>query len=166
MGMSNRGQRSEAAEPANATRIGGPVLAASATLRVFGDTLDPDVVTGLLKHSPSFSYRVGDQVSPRVAAHRRQGMWGLESALPRTAALSAQVLTLLSQVSDDLSVWEEITGRHTADVYCGLDIRLPNCGEELTAVALAALAARKLSLQFDFYGLSDEEDSQARSSGQ
>lgn len=149
---------SKGTEPAKATRVGGAILGSSATLRIFGETLDPDALTELLKRPPTSSYKVGDRISPRVAALRKQGMWRLESPLSRTATLSDQILELLSQLSSEASVWEEITRKHKADIYCGIDIRLPNSGTELTAATVAALAVRKLSVQFDFYALPEEDE--------
>jgi len=141
---------SEMSQP---TRVGGPILAASATLRIFGKALDPNEITGLLGLPPTASYRAGDPVSVRVVAHRKIGMWQLESSLSPTEELSLHVLGLLTQLPMDTGIWEAIVGRFSADVYCGVDVRLPNSGIELTSAAIAALAARKLSIQLDLYAL-------------
>jgi hypothetical protein len=45
-----------------------------------------------------------------------------------------------------------------ADVYCVIDVRLPNSGFEISLEAATALVARRLSLQFDLYALPDSED--------
>jgi hypothetical protein len=137
--------------------VGGPVLAASATLRVFGPTLDPDEITRMLQQAPTSFYRAGDQVSPRIIAKRKTGMWRLDSSLPRTDELSAHVTLLLARLPDDRTIWEELNRTYTADVYCAVDIRVPNSGTELTKSAISALAMRGLTVQFDFYAFVDEE---------
>ena len=141
-----------------AVTVGGPVLGAFATLRVFSASLDPDEVTTLFKIAPTSSHRTGDRVSPRVAAQRKQGMWLLESVLPRTETLSEHIIHLVALLPNDRSIWDDLHRRHTVDVYCSVDVRVPNSGTELTATAIEALAARGLTIQFDFYALLPEED--------
>jgi hypothetical protein len=63
------------------------------------------------------------------------------------------VIELLAPLHADAAIWDDLAARFSLDVYCGVDVRLPNSGTELTAVAVAALAARRLTVQFDFYAL-------------
>ena len=148
---------SKVTEPTEAIRVGGPVLGASATLRVFGDALEPYEVTRLLGPAPTTSYRTGDPVSPRLTARRKMGMWCLESSLARTEPLSRHVIELLARVPSDPTIWSEIQRRFFADVYCGVDVRVPNSGMGLTSETIEALAARGLSVEFDLYALLPED---------
>jgi Domain of unknown function (DUF4279) len=79
--------------------VGGPVDSASATLRIFGETLDPEYISGLLGCSPTRSHKKGDIVGTRSRATRREGAWLLESRLPETAPLDEQILDVLERVS-------------------------------------------------------------------
>ena len=137
--------------------MGGPVLGASATLRVFGDALEPNEVTRLLGPAPTASYRAGDAVSPRLTARRKMGMWCLDSSLSRTAPLSSHVIELLARLPSDPTIWSEIQRRFSADVYCGVDVKVPNSGMGLTSEAIEALAVRRLSIEFDLYAFLPEE---------
>jgi len=148
---------SKGTEPSEPIRIGGCVLGASATLRVFGNALDPGEITRLLGQVPTSSYRTGDPVSPRVTSRRKMGMWRLESSLSRTEPLSHHVTELLVGLPSDSTIWSEIHKRFSADVYCAVNVSVPNSGMGLTSEALEALAMRKLSVEFDFYALLEEE---------
>lgn len=88
-------------------------------------------------------------------------MWLLDSALPRTEPLSSHVTHLLAQLPDDRVLWAGLKQKYTTDIYCSLDVRVPNSGTELTATAIEALAALGLSVQFDFYALLAEEEDDA-----
>ena len=88
-------------------------------------------------------------------------MWLLESVLPRTATLSEHVIRLIALLPNDRALWADLHQRYIVDVYCSVDVRVPNSGTELTASAIEALAARGLSIQFDFYALLAEEDGEA-----
>jgi hypothetical protein len=154
---------SKATESSKSTRVGGAVLGASATLRVFGNTLDPSEITQLLGQVPTSSYLAGDPVSQRVTAKRKMGMWRLESSLSRTEPLSRHVTALLARLPSDSTIWSKIHGRFSADIYCGVDVNVPNSGMSLTSEAIEALAVRKLSVEFDFYALPKED---AKSQGE
>jgi hypothetical protein len=83
-------------------------------------------------------------------------MWQLESSIPNSEPLSRHILELLSRVAGESAVWDEVSRRFSADIYCSLDVRLPNSGTELSREAIDALAARKLGVQFDLYAMADD----------
>ena len=55
--------------------MGGLVDRCSVTLGIYGQDVDPDSITEILKCQPTTSHRKGDRTSPRVPSPRRQGAW-------------------------------------------------------------------------------------------
>ena len=125
-----------------------------ATLRFFGDDLDPDEISRLLGVLPTKSVRKGEvQRFPngREVVPRR-GSWRLEVADRSPGDLSSQIVELLSAVTEDLSVWSDLSLRYRGDVFCGLFMEEGNEGEELSPEAMFLMGARKLRLDLDIYG--------------
>ncbi len=133
------------------TTVGGNVKAAHASLRIYHPDLDPDSITTHLKCAPSLSYRAGDRISPRVAASRKNGMWSIASDLSRDRPLAEHIRRVLSQVSSDLSKWAEVTRQYSADIYCAIDIVKDNSVASIPAEVVAAVGARGLAIELDFY---------------
>ena len=131
--------------------VGGDVKAAHASLRFYHPDLDPDSITAYLGCTPSLCYRAGDQISPRVAATRKNGMWSVASDLTRDRPLSEHLRRVLSLVSSDLTKWAELTRRYSADIYCAIDISRDNSGASIPADVIEEVGARGLSIELDFY---------------
>jgi Domain of unknown function (DUF4279) len=154
--MSGMNKASSAPE-GDRVSIGGAVIGSSASLRIFGSTLDPREITRLLGCSPSLGYRAGDPISPAVSAVRKQGMWLLESPLGREQSLSAHVSWIMTELTADPAVWKQIATQFTADLYCAIEVRSPNSGTELTHEVIEQVNRRNLSIQLDLYVDDDEE---------
>jgi hypothetical protein len=124
------------------------------TLRIFGDDLDPDEVSQILGAEPTARARKGDvrQAASGSAAVARSGSWRLEAAASCPGDLNTQISALLTKVTDDLSVWRELSTRYTCDVFCGLFMGGLNEGDVLDPRTLAALGSRGLTLGLDIYG--------------
>ena len=120
-----------------------------ATLRIFGDDLNPEEVTALLGAEPTSSREKGP---PRG----RRGSWHLRAEPCSPGDLNSQVKTLLSGLTDDLSVWRDLGARFRCDLFCGLFMEVGNEGEEFTPDVLAMIGARGLSLGLDIYGPDEE----------
>lgn len=125
-----------------------------ATLRFFGDDLDPDEISRLLGVLPTKSARKGAirrfpngrEVVPR------RGSWRLEVPDRSPGDLSSQIVELLSTATGDLSVWSDLSLRYAGNVFCGLFMEEGNEGEELSPEAMFLMGARKLRLDLDIYG--------------
>jgi hypothetical protein len=65
--------------------------------------------------------------------------------------LDVQIAELLDSLTDDVSVWHQLTDCYEVDVFCGLFIIGGNQGLTLQPSTLAALALRRVKLDLDLY---------------
>lgn len=125
---------------------------ATTSLSVTARDLDPADVTTLLGCMPTRSFRAGDVRSTRSPDQRwKHGGWILKTTLDRQADLGAQIEDLLDQVTQDVAVWQQITERFSARIFCGIFMERENEGFGLDPDVLARLAVRKLPVDFDLY---------------
>ena len=130
-----------------------------ATLRFFGDDLDPDEVTKVLGCEPTDAQRKGQDVSrPNAVGTRiaKTGMWRLDTETRRPEALEAQVTELLDQLSDDLRAWTDLSCRFDVNLFVGLFMSETNEGCEISPGILRALGDRGIELWLDIY--SDDQE--------
>ncbi len=143
-------------------RVGGPIDSCSACLRLFGDDLDPDVVTALLGAAPTTACRKGDVTRLKVTIRtERQGKWLLSIDHQAGVTLEAVINELLDRLSGDLAVWADLTGRFKVDLFCGLQMEEWNRGLSFSPETLRRVAERGLELGLDIYYVEDNpsEDS-------
>jgi Domain of unknown function (DUF4279) len=97
--------------------IGGHIDEVKVHLRIFGERLDPDEITGLLGCQPTSSLRKGD-VIPDKRYHRiaSRGSWLLDGQLDRSVELEQQVKSLLEMVTDDIRIWRDLASRFQLDI--------------------------------------------------
>jgi hypothetical protein len=69
-----------------------------------------------------------------------------------------QVEDLLGRLTQDLTVWRELTQRYKADIFCGVWLRNWNRGMGLSPALMQRLAERGLELGLDIYADSDRDD--------
>ena len=146
-------------EGAQSVTIGGFIDRVTVSLRVFGDDLDPNEVTRLLNCQPTKCYVKGEEVVGRTTGLRRvthTGGWLLNSDDERSVRLDEQIANLLARVTDDLTVWGELTNRYKVDLFCGLFLDAENRECWLSAETLRWLAERTLSIGFDIYAVFDD----------
>ena len=67
-----------------------------------------------------------------------------------------QISEILGRLTHDLSIWQDLTTRFRADVFCGLFMEESNEGISLSNETLQRLAERGLTIDFDIYESSDE----------
>ena len=129
-----------------------------ATLRFFGDDLVPDEITALLGASPTVSYHKDQElVGSKTGTVRiaKTGSWRLSAARREPEDLEAQILEILGQLTQDLSVWESLS-RYQPDLFCGLFMGSSNDGLPLSAKALLSLGQRGIALGLDIYDVGDQ----------
>jgi hypothetical protein len=86
----------------------------AASLRIFGDDLDPEELTRLLGHEPSVSELKGQEIVGKTTGNirvARTGSWRLHASRQAPGDLDAQIEELLSKLSSDLSVWRGVSER-------------------------------------------------------
>ncbi|MGI2031758.1 DUF4279 domain-containing protein [Rhizobium panacihumi] len=130
-----------------------------ACLRFFGDDLDPDHVSKLLGAIPTTAYRKGAAMpsSDGKKAVAETGSWQLEADEELSGELGEQISALLSGLSDDLSVWRDLSSQYDGDIFLGLFLGEANEGFTLDPTLLSAIGDRGLVLDFDIYA-SEEDD--------
>jgi hypothetical protein len=131
------------------------------TLRIMGDDLIPDEITKLLGVSPTHAQTKGDKIVGKTTGHVRiakSGMWQLCSPDREPEDMDAQIEEVLSQMTENLTIWQGITKKYRADLFCGLFMRASNEGLTISARSLAALGARGIEMGLDIYGRDDDEN--------
>lgn len=126
-----------------------------ASLRIFGDDLDPDEISALLGASPTSCAIKGQDRVGRDGIKRgvvRTGRWLLEAIPRQPEDLDSQIVELLSALTSDAAVWRRLAARFKADIFCGLFMKESNEGLGLRPETLEMVGSRGLSLGFDIYG--------------
>ena len=132
----------------------------AATLRFWGDELDPHEVTRLLGAAPTRGEFKGQLLvghRPRVA---RSGKWHLSVKYRQPGDLSGQIEEILSGLTQDLSVWRDLSNRFDGNVFVGFFMAEGNEGYDLSSKTMKLLTDRGLSLLLDIYSGGDEDDRQ------
>ena len=125
----------------------------TASLRFFGDDLDPDDLTERLAAPPTKSARKGDV---RIGKSGRQyvektGSWRLKASDAKPGDLDIQIQGIFASLTSDLSVWADLSARFRVDIFCGLFMDKGNEGLEIAPETLGAMGARGVTLSLDIY---------------
>ncbi len=122
------------------------------SLRVFGDSLEPEEVSALLGRDPTRCHRKGDPMGGKgVNAVEPTGAWILDSVLSEKAEIEEHVETLLSSVSNDSDEWDQLTSRFSASILCSAFLDQYNEGFEISPRLARSLSDRGLVIAFDIY---------------
>jgi hypothetical protein len=132
------------------------------SLRIRGDSLDPDFLTQQLGVAPTFSARKGDEVMrrDRVVA-QRTGVWTYRLAEQPGSDMGEVVGLLLAAFPEDSTLWADITDSYAADVHCAASLDDEHRRTTIEPDVLAALGRRGLSLKLDIHaplGATHEDD--------
>ncbi len=122
-------------------------------LRFFGEDLDPDSLTASLGRAPTVGAKTGQSWTTSLGATKiaRRGTWRLKAPDRAPADLDGQIMDLLSTLTTDLGVWQNLTAKYDADLFCGLFLAVENEGIGLAAKTLQEIANRNLKIDFDIY---------------
>ena len=100
-----------------------------ASLRISGETLQPDEITRVLGAPPTLSRLKGD-VQYRSKAGRetiaKGGLWLLEATDREPEDVNGQAIEIIGKLTDDLGVWNSLSQRLDVDLYCGWFMRESN----------------------------------------
>lgn len=132
----------------------GKLHKTAASLRFFGDDLDPEEITRRLGGAPTVGVSKGSIWLTSSGAEKtaRRGQWRVSVERLSPGDLDGQVAELLTPLTTDLAVWNDLTRRYEANVFCGLFLNEFNEGLSLSPETLEALGLRGLSLDLDIYG--------------
>ncbi|MGB3502934.1 MAG: DUF4279 domain-containing protein [Mesorhizobium sp.] len=127
------------------------VIATCATLRLFGDDLEPGEITRLLGCQPSAGERRGEAKGPRRDNMARTGGWRLSSEREDGDQLSRQIRDILSRTSGDAALWDSLRGRYRIDMFCGVWLDEAGQGLAINPMVLSELGMRGIPLELDIY---------------
>jgi hypothetical protein len=129
-----------------------------ATLRIFGDDLQPADISRLLNCEPTSAEVKGDVIRYASGRERtvRCGRWSLSARRAEPADLDGQIKWLMSRVTSDLDRWQDLTSRYDVDVFCGLFMQTGNDGLGISPQAMLSLGARGIELVLDIYSPVEE----------
>jgi hypothetical protein len=131
---------------------------ARVSLGFCGEDLEPEELTDILGAPPSIARRKADRRTLRSGETHaaRQGSWIIEySQEPSPIEIDEQINALLDKLTNETSVWLDLTNRYRARVFCGLFLDNWNEGFSLTESTLKRLSARNLPADFDIYAPTD-----------
>lgn len=136
--------------------IGGPIDSSRVSLRVMGDKVLPHAISEMLAAMPDLACEKGDHRITRQTGMQKErtGKWILHGQEPEFIHLEKQIISLLDKVTDDLSVWQELTANFEVDIHCGVFLEAFNRGLIFSNYLLSELSKRNLKLNFDFYSCS------------
>lgn len=128
---------------------------ARVSLRVLGDSLEPEEVSALLGRPPTRERRKGEKVLSKTGeatdAVEPTGAWILETGLSERAEVEEHIEALLGSLTNDMDEWSSLQDRFSATVFCGLFLNQYNEGFELSPRIAQALSERGLVIAFDIY---------------
>jgi hypothetical protein len=129
----------------------------AASLRIFGDSLDPKEVSRILGCAPTASYLKGDEktwkdnksVAKKLV--RKTGMWSLDATDQEPGNLNTQVAEIFGKLNSDLSVWASLTNNYKIDLFCGFTMEQSDEGIEISAKTLQTLGERNVPVGICLY---------------
>ncbi|MFP5238740.1 MAG: DUF4279 domain-containing protein [Acidobacteriota bacterium] len=127
-----------------------PLHRSVATLRFWGDDLDPDWLSQVLGCKPTSS-RTRTSTTVSTGITRTYKNWHLKAPDCEPEDLDYQVSELLGKLTQDLSVWAMLTERYHVDLFCGLFMEDSSEGVSISVDTLLALGKRGIKLGLDIY---------------
>ena len=125
----------------------------SATLRIFGDDLNPEEITKLLSCEPSQSQTKGQTFTSKSGRTRtaKTGLWRLSAGDREPENLDAQVIEIFQQLPDDLNIWEQLATNYDLDISCGLFLGKSNSVVLLAPETMQIFSSKAVRLTLDIY---------------
>lgn len=129
-----------------------------ASIRVFAEDLDPELVTRALGAEPSMSWRRGDPRPANKGHVARTGMWLLESTAAPSSDPDIHLRTLLQQLRVDQPAWDALRRTVSCDVYFGLFQDQPNSFFSIGPDLFQSLGALGFIVCFSLYAPPPDSD--------
>jgi hypothetical protein len=137
--------------------VGGVVDESSATLCIYGETLEPDELSRLLGTQPTEAFRRGSRQGPRSPV-RRHGAWLLcvEGRAPRGP--EDHIRELLMRPPAAPEVWNRIQEQYRTRIFVGICLSAWNRRFSPSPALLARIAAMGLEIDFDIIDNGEDDD--------
>ena len=133
-----------------------------ASLRIFGDDLQPEEVSRILGCAPTKAWPKG-RVQVSKSGHemiKKTGAWLLHASDAEPENLDGQVVELLAKLTSDTATWAELGRRFEVDLFCGWFMESSNEGVSVSPKTMFALAERGSGLSLDIYGPDNARESE------
>jgi hypothetical protein len=138
------------------TDVGGPIDESTATLAVYGKTLDPVKVTKLLGVEPTASFKHGYRRGPN-SKPMRHGAWFLQVRGEAPDDPEVQLAKLLKKLPDSTELWKDLNSKYTVQIRFGLHMTEWNKGFGFTPDLLKRISRMGVCVQFDIYAYGEED---------
>lgn len=136
---------------------GGLVDESRATLAIYGDDLDPDIVSDLLGCSPSRAHRKGDRKTV-TSVPFRSGAWLLTVEARSPEGPAEAIADLLGRFPAEPGFWQRIIGVYDVSIRVAIHTSGWNRGFCLPAGLLSRVGQIGLPIDVDLYCYGDESE--------
>lgn len=137
----------------------GKIRQSAASLRIFGDELQPTEISRMLKCEPTQARVKGEVIKYRSGRERTItcGSWLLSAERAEPEDLDGQIKWSMAKMTNDLGVWQTLTSSYDVDMFCGAFMQSGNDGLSISAESMLALGARRVELELDIYSPVDDD---------
>ena len=140
--------------------FGGPPPAPEISLRFFSKTEHPTDLTELLGVKPTSSHAPNStQIQPdgtKITCQQGSWLWTIRGA-PR-AMLHEGIEYMLSRLPDDSALWQRLTTKYQAGIFCEFEVSPQSCSFELPVSVMRGLIRRNLPLNLDMAPASPDDE--------
>lgn len=150
-------ERLDMTSPRVLAEVGGLVDEAGITLAIYGEALDPDDITEILKVAPTASHRRGDRRGKRSPS-AAQGAWLLSVRCEAPVEPDAALTKLLAQVPEDEGLWLRLAESYDLQLRIGVHFAGWNKGFDISPANLRRLAGMHVKVGLDLYEYGEDEE--------
>ena len=122
-----------------------------ASLRIFGDTLQPEEIGSALGLQATHTHLKGELLSPKHTTVRRESGWLIQSPLSERSDMVDHLKWLLDSLEPKRDVVRELSRRYRIDLFCGFSSGSGQGGFTLDSATLARIAELGVPLALDLY---------------
>lgn len=121
-----------------------------ASLRIGGDSLDPDEVTEVLGCVSTREARKGHPFN-EGGALSKTGTWQLDAEDSAPGDIESQIAELLGKLTQNLDDWAGLGAKYDIDIFCGLFMRESTEGFGVSSKIAKQLSDRDIRLEICLY---------------
>ena len=81
----------------------------------------------------------------------RTGLWRLSATKQSPENLDSQIREILGQLTNDVSIWQDLRKKFKIDLFCGFFMEETNEGLTVSCNSLKMLGERGIELAIDIY---------------
>jgi hypothetical protein len=135
------------------------------SLRIIGDSLDPEEITAALQIQPSNATRKGQTVVHEgISGKAPTGVWLFKLQDGQVNEIDDQIRLILSMISGNLETWQHLSERFTTELFVGVFLTSRNQGFEISPSTMKAIIEKKLRIAFDIYYTGSTSDTGGKAS--